>query len=238
MAEKELKSTSLSHYYDAVPMRALALAQADAAQGKLSPEKQLRVRDTMEEVLEELSDYADEPPAGDNRSGSHAPALVAEHLSGPWRVEHPVLCAASRSPLDEAASLMLAQLLGKHGLAAGVQPFGDVVSARTLKIDAVDAPLVCLSYFGRASNPAHVRYLIRRLRRVMPKARFLAGFWMLAGQPDKAEEWRAAVGAHLVATSLSQALSHCVAEAQQHRESARVAAVGLASTDVERTASG
>jgi predicted PurR-regulated permease PerM len=238
MAEKELKSTSLSDYYDAVPMKALALAQADAAQGKLSPEKQLRVRDAMEEVLEELSDYADEPPVGDNRSGSHAPVLVAEHLSGPWRVEHPVMCAASRSPLDEAASLMLAQLLGKHGLAAGVQPFGDVVSARTLKIDAVDAPLVCLSYFGRASNPAHVRYLIRRLRRVMPKARFLAGFWMLAGQPDKAEEWRAAVGAHLVATSLSQALSHCVAEAQQHRESARVAAVGLASTDVERTASG
>jgi len=30
-----------------------------------------------------------------------------------------------------------------------------------------------------------VRYLIKRLRRVMPQARFLAGFWMLRGQDTK-----------------------------------------------------
>ena len=57
-----------------------------------------------------------------------------------------------------------------------VQPFADVVSAKSFKIDTLDAPLVCLSYFGALGSPAHVRYLIRRLRRVMPKARFLAGF--------------------------------------------------------------
>jgi hypothetical protein len=69
-----------------------------------------------------------------------------------------VLCVASRSPLDEAASVMLAQLLGKHGLTARVQPFADVSSS--VKIDAPDAPLICLFYFGSASNPAHVRFLI------------------------------------------------------------------------------
>ena len=60
---------------------------------------------------------------------------------------------------------MLAQLLEKHGLAARVQPFADVASAKALKIDALDAPLVCLSYFGAVGNPAHVRFLIRRLKR-------------------------------------------------------------------------
>ena len=65
---------------------------------------------------------------------------------------------------------------------------------------------------------------IRRLRRVMPNARFLAGFWMLLGQDDKAEEWRAAVGAHLVATSLSQALAICANEAQAHAGPSRMAA--------------
>jgi hypothetical protein len=238
MAEKDLKSTSLSAYYDAVPMKALALAQSDAAQGKLAPEKQLQLRGTMEEVLEELSDSADEPPELESGPGTNAPVLVPERLSGPWCVKHPVLCAASRSPLDEAASLLLAQLLGKHGLTAWVQPFSDVASARTLKIDALDAPLVCVSYFGSASSPAHVRYVIRRLRRVMPNARFLAGFWMLAAQPDKAEEWRAAVGADLVATSLSQALSLCVAEAQEHLEPVPVSSVGIANPDAERTARG
>ncbi len=38
-AEEQLKTKALSTYYDAVPMAALALAQADAAEGKLSPRK-------------------------------------------------------------------------------------------------------------------------------------------------------------------------------------------------------
>jgi hypothetical protein len=83
--------------------------------------------------------------------------------------------------LDEAACVLLAQLLERHGFSARVQPAADVISAKSLKIDALDAPLVCLSYFGVVGSPAHVRYLIRRLRRVMPNARFLAAFWMLAG---------------------------------------------------------
>jgi hypothetical protein len=108
---------------------------------------------------------------------------------------------------------MLAQLLEKHGLPAKIQPFADVASAKSLRIDARDAPLVCLSYFGAVRNPAHVRFLIRRLKRMMPNARFLACFWMLAADPEKSEDWRTAVGAHLVATSLADAVAICVREA-------------------------
>jgi hypothetical protein len=39
---------------------------------------------------------------------------------------------------------------------------------------------------------------------------------MLLGDDNKAEDWRAAVGADLVATSLSEALKICVEEAQIH----------------------
>jgi hypothetical protein len=42
----------------------------------------------------------------------------------------------------------------------GFQPFAHVASAKALKVDAPDAPLVCLSYFGAVGNPAHVRFLI------------------------------------------------------------------------------
>ena len=62
MAETELKKKSLSAYYDAVAMPALALAQTDAAHGKLSQEKQLEICDTVEEVVEDLSDYEDQDP--------------------------------------------------------------------------------------------------------------------------------------------------------------------------------
>jgi hypothetical protein len=221
MAETQLSKQRLASYYDTIPMRALALAQTDAAQGKLSHEKQLEVSDTIEEVVEDLSDHEDTASQEHTDPGIDVPIIPTESLTGRWHVDHPVLCVASRSPLDEAASVMLAQLLAKHGVPARVQPFADVSSARTVKIDAPDAPLVCLSYFGSVSNPAHVRFLIRRLRRIMPNARFLAGFWMLLGQDEKAEEWRAAVGAHLVATSLSQALQICVGEAQAYVDSAR-----------------
>lgn len=214
MAEDGLREQSLSAYYDAVAIKALALAHSDAAQGKLSHEKQLKIRDTIEEVVEDLREHEDRNLDPDAEAGDALPMLAPAQVSGAWGVERAVLCVASRSPLDEAASVLFAQLLARHGLSAKVQPFADVVSARSFKIDTPDAPLVCLSYFGIMGNPAHVRYLIRRLRRLMPRARFLAGFWMLGGQQVKAEEWRAAVGAQLVATSLSQALAICVAEAQ------------------------
>ncbi len=214
MAERQLKKQSLSAYYDAVAMPALALAQTDAAHGKLSQDKQLAICHTVEEVVDDLRDHEDrDPQAGDEVAGK-AGVPASESPPGDRRIDHPVLCVASRSPLDQAASTMLAQLLEKHGLPARIQPFTDVASARAFKIDDPDAPLVCLSYFGSAGNPAHVRYLIRRLRRVMPNARFLAGFWMLLGDDDKAEDWRTAVGADLVATSLSQALEICLQEAQ------------------------
>jgi predicted PurR-regulated permease PerM len=214
MAEQGLRQQAPSVYYDAVPMRALTLAHSDAAQGKLTHEKQVKVRDTVADVVEELSDGTAVGAGPGEEPADDVPVLEPEEAGRAWSPDRAVLCLASRSPLDEAACLLLAQLLEKHGVSARVQPFADVVSARSFKVDALDAPLICLSYFGAVGSPAHVRYLIRRLRRLMPNARFLAGFWMLAEQPSKAEEWRTAVGAQLVATSLAQALTIGVAEAQ------------------------
>jgi predicted PurR-regulated permease PerM len=214
-AETQLKKQSLSAYYDSVAMKALALAQADAAHGKLPPDKQLAMRDTMAEIVDDLADHEDElpePKEGQPASPS-MPVLSQEDLRPNWRVDHPVLCIASRSPLDEAAATMLAQLLGNHGLSARVQPFADVASAKALKVDAPDVPLVCLSYFGAVGNPAHVRFLIRRLKRLMPNAKFLAGYWLLGDDPEKGEDWKAAVGAHFVAASLTDAVAVCVREA-------------------------
>jgi predicted PurR-regulated permease PerM len=213
-AEKQLKQLSLSAYYDSVPMKALALAQADAVHGKLPPDRQLAVRDTMAEIVDDLADHEDavpEPKEGEPATPP-SPVLSLEDLRPTWRVDVPVLCIASRSPLDEAAATMLAQLLMKHGLAARVQPFTDV-ALKTIAVDAPDAPLVCLSYFGAVGNPAHVRFLIRRLKRLMPNAKFLAGYWLLGEDPEKGEDWKEAVGAHFVATSLTDAIALCVREA-------------------------
>ena len=216
-AEKQLKEQSLSAYYDSVPMKALALAQVDAAHGKLATDKQLAIRDTMAEIVDDLADHADELPEPEEGEAAipSTPIVSNEELRADWRVDHPVLCIASRSPLDEAAALMLAQLLERHGLPARVQSFADVAPAKALELGAIDAPLVCLSYFGAAGNPAHVRFLIRRLKRIMPNAKFLAGYWMLGEEPEKVGEWKSAVGAHFVATSLADAVAKCIGEARE-----------------------
>jgi hypothetical protein len=62
------------------------------------------------------------------------------------------------------------------------------------------------------AKPAHVRYQIRRFKRALPQARFVACFWMLGGDSAKAEDWRGAVGADFVATSLDQAAQICALE--------------------------
>ena len=207
-AEMELKTTPLSTYYDTVAMKALLLAQTDSAHGKLSREKQLHIRDTIEEIVDDLSDYSDEvPPGADGRADakSSPPAISRGQMSDDWQMPYPVLCVASRSALDEAASIMFAQVLEKHGIAAWVQPFADVVTTRGFRVDVTDANLVCLSYFGAATKSAHVRYLIRRFKRVMPRARFLACFWMLGDDRGRVEEWVQAVGADMGATSLAEA---------------------------------
>ena len=193
-AEKQLKDVSLAAYYDTVPMQALALAQADAAAGKLPSDKQQSMRDTLAEVVDALADYGED--------GAVATPEAA-----------PVLCIASRSPLDEAAALMLAQLLEKQGVRAISQPFADVAIVSALKIDVANAPMACLSYFGAGANPAHVRYLIRRMKRRMPKTKFLACYWLLGTDTQKSHEWQTSVGADFVATSLSEAVAICVREA-------------------------
>lgn len=87
------------------------------------------------------------------QADDHSFLLVRRILPPEWQVSYPVLCIASRRPLDEGAAVMLAQILGKHGLAAWVQPFADVSSVKNFKIDALDARLVCVSYFGHKPLP-------------------------------------------------------------------------------------
>jgi predicted PurR-regulated permease PerM len=236
-AEQQLKKLALSDYYDAVPMKALLLAQIDAAHGKLARETQREIRDTMEEIVEDLEEFHDETPAptkseikkevvrkaeAEKNGTAEAttevaqplvPVLGRSQLQDAWQLPHPVLCIPSRSALDESACLLLAHLLEKHGVGAWVQPFAEVATPKTLRIAATNVPVVFLSYFGTESKPAPVRYLVRRLKRLMPEAKFMVGFWMLADDRKKVEEWTKAVSADYGVTSLREALAVIVAEA-------------------------
>jgi len=212
-AEEQLKTMSLSAYYDSVAMKALVLAQSDAAAGKLSADRQATIRATMDEIIDDISDYQD-ANSGDEGSGADVEATAPDKPSPGLEIAPRVLCVGSRSALDEAAAAMLVQILEKRGLASNLQAFSATGPGQRLNLEAPDSTLVCLSYFGGASKPAHVRYVIRRLKRVMPHARFVACFWMLGEERAKLEEWRVSVGAEFVASSLDEAATICGREAR------------------------
>jgi hypothetical protein len=107
---------------------------------------------------------------------------------------------------------MLAQVLSKRGASAVSLPFERAGFETLLTAEMRAAKIVCLSYFGVASKPAHVRYVIRRLRRLMPKAKFLACFWMLRDDRTKLEEWKTSVNAEFAASSIEEAANICSAE--------------------------
>jgi hypothetical protein len=211
-AEEQLKTMPLSAYYDSVAMKALVLAQSDAAAGKLSADRQATIRATMDEIIDDISDYQDVNQADDG-SRDDVEATVPDKPSPDLDIAPPVLCVGSRSALDDAAAAMLIQVLEKRRIAAILQSFSATGAGRRLNLEAPASTLVCLSYFGASSKPAHVRYIIRRLKRLMPHARFVACFWMLAEERAKLEEWRVSVGAEFVASSLDETAAICVREA-------------------------
>ena len=145
------------------------------------------------------------PPAGD--------AFDKSRLAPEWRGDAPVLCIAGRGPLDEAASSMLAQLLGKHGLGARVVPHDAVSRARINSLDLPQVAMACVSYLEITGNPAHLRYMLQRLRARLPKAMLLVGLWPARDPILTDRDLGRTLGADYYVSSLHDAVEACLTAA-------------------------
>ena len=228
-AERLLKTSSLSDYYNDVALPGLLLAQADARQGLLDDERQRKLCETIEELADALSDRSDREPEQSPRKeealASLEPGTAQQsHLerSGPiqedpgavvseaWKMERAVLCVPGRSYIDGAAGIVLNQLLAAHGVGSQVEG-GEILAPRRIgRLDLAGVQLVCLSYFDAPLNPAHVRFAIRRLRRRAPNVTILAGFWTAADQAAQFRELCEEAGADFYAADLKQAVEICL----------------------------
>jgi hypothetical protein len=70
---------------------------------------------------------------------------------------------------------------------------------------------VCLSYLDADLSAAGARFAVRRLRRRLPEAKILAGFWQSG--PGQASELCAATKADFCATCFKDAVAFCLHEA-------------------------
>ena len=250
-AEQLLKERSLSSYYDEVALKGLQLAANDAARDVLAPAQIERIKEAIKGLVHDLGSVPDaEPPKEEEEAEPVAaplaekavakeppveePAPAAEELPERWRGEAPIMCIAGRGALDEAAATMLAQLLRKHGLGARVVPHEAVSRSNIIGLDTKGVAMVCVSYLEIKGNPAHLRYLLRRLRQKVGDAPILVGLWPAEEAVLTDESLRAAIGADYYVTSLREALKACLeaaraaaqkaAEAEDAKRPAKVAA--------------
>src|SRR5829696_9415524 len=224
-AEEVLKERSLSTYYDEVALQGLRLAQADAVRGVLDLERLNRIRDTVREVVDDLSDHEDVMPkhgrltsdaeasatieaTDESATSADLPILSEDEFAPGFRVEAPVLCIAGQCPLDESAAMMLAQLVTKHGIGVRVEAADALSTQNLFGLEVSGVALVCLCYLD-AGSPAHMRYAVRRLRRKLPAATVLLG--SLTGVAGSTvEQLREAAKADLIATNLRDVVRQCL----------------------------
>ncbi len=225
-AEEFLKERSLSSYYDEVALKGLRLAQADVERGALDPERLIKIRDAVREFAGNISEHDDRLPpkinpttdveatsavetVAEDAPYENLPVLRKEDLPPEWQGEHPVLCVAGRSLVDEAAAIMLGQLSTAHGLSARVEGAEALSTANIFRLETRGVAIVCLVYMD-ATSPAHMRYSVRRLRRKLPKATIILGCWMKDMEPATLESLREGAKADLAASSLGGAIKLCI----------------------------
>ena len=210
-AEEMLKEKSLAEYYDEVAIGGLTLAQLDVNRGVLEHERRARIKEAVRGVIDNLSDHRESPDAPKDAAGSDAQKrdAVHEEVAPAWHGKI-VLCVGGRGSLDEAAAAILVQLLEKQRVAARIVPSAAVATDSIFRLDVTDVDLVCLSYL-EAGNFTSARYLVRRLRRKLPRVRIIVGFWTL--DEDAAAKTHALreTGADLIVTSLREAVEQVTA---------------------------
>lgn len=217
-AELLLRTRALSAYYDDIALKGLKLAAEDASREAISMAQLLSIRDAAQELVDELDEYNDAPPAAaeppaepvsSTPAASDATAPPEGH-AGDGRRIGTVLCVPGVSPLDEAASAMLAQLLAKHGLAA--QRLAGDRSSRTAiaALSPTDIAVVCISALETGRSHARLRLLVRRLRRRLPGAQIMIGLWAQSENGAQAADMVGEVGADRCVVSLAQAVRVCL----------------------------
>ncbi|MDH2313263.1 AI-2E family transporter [Methylobacterium brachiatum] len=228
VAEAMLKARSLSSYYDEVALKGLQLAANDFARGVVTPAQLENIRGSARSLVEDFEDHPDAEPARDDKAvnPSETPTLAErthtrteavpgqapprEALPEAWRGEAPVLCVAGRGPLDEASSAMLAQLLRKHGLGARVTPYQAVSRESIRDLDLSGVAMICISYLDISGNPAHLRYLLERLKRRAPGVPVLVGLWPAGEKVLTDAALGRAVGADVYVSSLRDGVEACL----------------------------
>ena len=183
-AREYLKSATLEDYYDSVLTGGLGLAAADDRLGHLDAERLDRITSTVRELVDDLDGHEDATSSrrlfptsirlsrllwtlNRTRDETRIPRV--------WQASRSILCIPGFSKLDEATSIVLAQLLRRRGYGASAEQYDAMSVAKFFSLDFAGTELVCICYADRPSS-AKLHYAVRRLTKKTKSAYVMALF--------------------------------------------------------------
>ncbi len=224
-----LKTKPLIAYYQDILLGGLRMAQIDAQRGVLDEEGAVNIRDSIEEIVEDLQDHADIPsvayPEDDDDDErplarlSHAENQFEEEIEGlpePWYADGAVLCVPGNGPLDHALAMVVGNLVKRKGLGVRVEQASALSMSQIFSLDTKDTLLICVCYLENVT-PAQMRYSVRRLKRKAAHAQIIIS---LMGETEDFDEEEALAGATdviFVKGSLQQTIEAITSVAMEDR---------------------
>jgi predicted PurR-regulated permease PerM len=211
-AEDHLKNASLEDYYDTILLKGLRLAEVDNRLGHLSEERLDRIVVTVGELVADLETHHDVEATDVTTSdvGSTLGALVPIEQTNDkpvlvpekWRSPRSVLCIPGSTKLDEAAALVLAQIMRRRGFGAAAEKADALSMSKFFSLDLTDPLIVCVCYVDRPSS-AKIQYAVRRLAKKNSNVGILLAFL----GTDNATPVESAFGAHVAKGSFEDVLA-------------------------------
>jgi methylmalonyl-CoA mutase cobalamin-binding subunit len=125
--------------------------------------------------------------------------------------EGAVACVGGRGPFDDVVAAMLAQLLAQQGVPSRSIPHALVAREAVAQLNLSDVGVIAVSCLELTGTPAHLRYLVRRLRQRAPDATLITGLWPSGDVVLNDSQAQTALGADHYVTSLRQAVDTALA---------------------------
>lgn len=194
-AESLLVDRRLAEYYDGVVIEGLGLATEDAKRGTID---RIRSRQILRAVLSVIADLKD-------RGISETEEIAVDVLP---RLIPPgaVVCIAGGGPFDPAVVAMIVQLMEQKGVSTRAFSHDAASRARIGELDLSGVAVVVLGYADVSQSPAHLRYLVKRIRQRAPDAEIVAGLWARDEHATKDASIQQAIGADRYVGSLQEAI--------------------------------
>jgi predicted PurR-regulated permease PerM len=187
-AEAMLKESSLGDYLDTVAVKGLVLAHLDESRGALDAAGAEKIHAAIRQLLEDVAE-----------TGAVLPANADA-----------VLCVAGRGELDSAAATLLGAVLQQRGISARTIAAEMTTSQRIAALDYAGTRIVCLSYLAPCTQK-NARYLARRIRKQLPHALVIAGFWNEKHDDTAFLDALETTACDAIATSLGDAVTQITA---------------------------